>query len=137
MLRHIAREAVEKRRSEIGCRMMRAVRAFIAAEEQSPVARFDRGTGLANERNAGVGELLAFLANLLALVVGEGGQKIGEIAITAVAPVKLNAVARDQTGAFALGSLLVIEKQNVQRRKTARVHLRQRGIEERSPCYPI
>ena len=98
---------------------MIAVRAFIAAEEQSPIARFDRGARLTNERNAGVGELLAFLPNLLALVVGEGGQKIGEIAIAAVAPVKLNAVACDQSGRFALGRLLVIEKQNVQRRKTA------------------
>src|SRR5689334_7472610 len=111
MLRHIACEAVEKRGSEIGRRMMRAVRAFVTAEEQSPVARFDRGAGLADERNTGVGELLAFLANLFALVVGEGGQKIGEIAITAVAPVKLDAVACDQTGAFALRGLFVIEKQ--------------------------
>ena len=95
--------------------MVRAVRPLIAAEEQAPVARLDRGARLADELDAGVGELLAFLADLLALVVRERREEVGEVAIAGIAPVKLNAVTRDESGGFAFGRLIIVEEEHVQR----------------------
>src|SRR5207302_8958990 len=110
MLRHCSRQLVEEFAREVRRRMVRAVGTLVATKEQAPISLLDCRAGLANERNACVRDLLSFLADLLALVVCERREEIGEIAVTVVAPVKLHAVATDQASVFAVTGLLVIDK---------------------------
>src|SRR6266496_3483377 len=112
--------------------MVRPVRALVAAKEQAPIPFFDGGAGLANERNACVRKLLPLLPDLLALVMREHREKIGEVTVPVVAPMKLYAVATDQACGFAFAEFIVADEQYVQRRKPARVNLLQRGIDHRS-----
>src|SRR5262245_3583470 len=110
--------------------MMRAIRAFVASEEQAPIAFVDLAPRFAHERNARVGELLPLLANLLALVVRERRKKLAEVTVTGVTPVELHAVARDQSDRLAFGGLRIVGEQHVQRREATRADLRQRGVEQ-------
>src|SRR5947208_948070 len=73
MLRHGPRDLVEEIAAQIRRRVMRTIRAFVAAKEQPPIPFVDRSAALANERHAGVCELFPFLPDLFALFVREGG----------------------------------------------------------------
>ena len=56
-------------------------------------------------------------------------EKIGEIAISVVAPMKLHTVASDQARGFAFIGFIIADEQYVQRRKAPGLDLRQGGIE--------
>ena len=96
--------------------MVRAIRALVALEEECPVRGADLGADLADERHAGLGEPAPLLPDLLALVVVERRQEIGEIAVAAVAPVELQAVAHQHARRRAFARLRLVDEQHVQRR---------------------
>src|SRR5438067_4212619 len=126
MLRHCARELVKKSTRQIRRRMVRTVGALVTAKKQAPVALFYRGAGLARERHTRLRELFPLLPDLLPLFVRERGKKVREVAVSDVDPMKLHAVARDQSRRFGFTRLIVIQKQHVQRREAAGADLIQR-----------
>ncbi len=113
---------VEERARQVGRRLMRAVRVLVAAEEERPVRGRDVGAALALERDAGLGEPPPLLLHLLALVVRERRQEVGEVAVARIVPVELHALAREHAERLADGHLVVGREQHVQRREVAVVH---------------
>ena len=94
---------------------MRAVRRLVALEEERPVRRRDLRARLAHERHAGFEQPPSLLLDLLALVVIERGEKIGEVLVVAVAPVELQAVANQHAGSGAFARLVLVGEQHVER----------------------
>src|SRR5206468_3663561 len=77
-----APDFLEERRREVRRRVMRPVGAFVTLIEKRPVGRRDVAAALALEGDARLRELAPLLLHLLALVVREGGEEIGEVAIS-------------------------------------------------------
>ncbi len=116
---------------------MVAVRVFVAAVEERPVRGGDLGADLARERDAGGGDPAPLLLHLLALVVVERREKIGEVAIARILPAELHAVPDDHARRRACLGLGRGRKQDVQRRERwiaaawRRLQSRERGPQQR------
>src|SRR5512143_3964535 len=99
--------------------MVRAVGARVAAMEEGPVGGRDLAADAPLEADARIGDLAPVLLQLLALVVAHRAEKIREVAIAAILPAELDAVAHDHPSAGAGLRLRSRREQHVQRRATA------------------
>src|SRR6476646_5052728 len=94
-------DPVEEIERQVRRRMMRAVGALVAFEEEGAIGSTDLFADPAHERDARIDKAAALLANLLALVMVERREEIGEIAIPGIAPVELHAIAHEHPGRSA------------------------------------
>src|SRR5207237_7854891 len=88
--RHAAREQREEFAVEIRRRMMLAIGAPVALHEEIPVGLLRFRTAEATQHDSRFGDAASLLADLLALVVGERGEEILEVAIAGIAPVEMH-----------------------------------------------
>jgi hypothetical protein len=87
----------------------------------------------APQRDPGLGHAPALLADLLALVVGEGAEEIRRRRVAGVAPVELHAGALEQPGRAQRASVGVRGEEHVQRRDAGGARrLEQRAREARA-----
>src|SRR5439155_13939439 len=91
VLRHAAREQREEFAVEVRRRMMLAIGAPIAFYKEIPVGLLRFRAAEAAQHDPRFGDAAPLLADLLALVVGERGEEILEVAIAGIAPVELHA----------------------------------------------
>ena len=110
---------------------MRPISGLVALEKECAIRRRDLVTGLANERDARVGQPASLLLDFLALVVVERREVVGEIAVAAVAPVELHSVAHEHARGSAFARLLCVDEQHVERR-VAVAQLAERALEQRT-----
>src|SRR5262249_5243664 len=112
---------------------MLAIRLDIAAEEEPPMRRIDLVARETQEGCARRGKLTPLLADLSSLGVIERRQEVAEIAVSGVGPMKLHAIAQQQSGCRALRCLLSAHEQYVQRRQALACKHLQRAVEEPPP----
>src|SRR5690349_23718246 len=112
---------------------MRPISGLVALEKECAIRRRDLVTGLANERDARIGQPAPLLLDLLALVVVERREEIGEVEVTSVAPVKLHAVTDEHARCRPFACLLCVGKQDMQRREAV-LQLTERSLEQRATC---
>ncbi len=114
---------------------MRAISVDIAAEEECPVRCGDIFARKAVEGYSGFGQPAPLLPDFLALVVIERRQEVGEVAVTGVLPVKLQAGAHHHSCPFAFRSHLRLREKDVQRRQAFLGQKRQRAVEQAPPRF--
>ena len=107
-------EPHKKIQGQIRRRMVLAVRLGITMKKEGPVRRLDLASDQPAKRYPGSRELVALLADVFALGVIHGRQKIVEIPESGIGPVELHALAHQQPRTLALRRFLSFRKENVQ-----------------------
>ena len=110
------RDALEELERQVWRRVVGAIRAAVAVEEERQVAGADVAADAPLEPDARFAELAPLLPDLLALVVAHRREEIREVAIALVAPVELHAFARDHARGRRLAQLRLVDEEHVQRR---------------------
>src|SRR3970040_1792141 len=95
--------------------MVLVVGLAIALREKPPVAVANAGALQPAERETGIAHLAPFLADFLALVVAELGEKGVKAGVIVVAPVELASLAQQETVAGQAFQVGFLRKQHMQR----------------------
>ncbi len=97
-LAHRLADRVEERFRQVGLAPALVGGGQIEVVERLPVAGPQLGPGERPQADAGLGDLAALAADLLALARGEGGQKVLEAGVAGILPVVLNAEPAEEPG---------------------------------------
>ena len=101
---------------EIRRRMVLAIGAPIARGEEVPILARRFTPCEAREAHARIGHAPAFLADLLALVVGEGAEELLEVPVAGIAPMELHAGALEHSAGPQCRRIAFCGKEHMQRR---------------------
>ena len=119
MLRHLAPYALKKRQIEVGRVVVQAIGVGIAAVEKFHVLGLQRVCSEASHHHAGFAHLAPLLADLLALVMRHGAEKLLEVLPVMIAPVKLHPASKHQPALLQRLRFFGFGKQHMQRGEAA------------------